>query len=352
MNHPKDSHPNTIALAETALAQISTHGVPADPKSFELWYRFATGKSGLLCAAINSRLEHSGTLTRKDIDELYSAHVTPADATAKVERLGARLADEIAQVVAMIAAAEGTALQYSADLVAAAQRLGAAKDRDGVRAVVERLVAASEKSETSNLKLQEQLQALCEEVGQLRRELEAIRNESLTDALTGLGNRRYFDAALEKAVAECHAENAPLALLLADVDHFKSINDTYGHVVGDRVLRFVASTLKQSIKGKDVAARHGGEEFAVILPRTPLRAAIEVAEQLRLAVTKGELIRRSTGEKYTRVTISIGVAALHNRTSPQALLEAADVCLYAAKRCGRNCVVGEKDERLLTAMAG
>jgi diguanylate cyclase len=117
-------------------------------------------------------------------------------------------------------------------------------------------------------------------------------------------------------------------------------------------LRFVASTLKQSIKGKDVAARHGGEEFAVILPRTPLRAAIEVAEQLRLAVTKGELIRRSTGEKYTRVTISIGVAALHNRTSPQALLEAADVCLYAAKRCGRNCVVGEKDERLLTAMAG
>ena len=82
MNHPKDSHLNTIALAETALTQISTHGQPADPKSFELWYRFATGKSGLLSAAINSRLERSGTLTRKDIDELYSAHVAPADATA------------------------------------------------------------------------------------------------------------------------------------------------------------------------------------------------------------------------------------------------------------------------------
>ena len=352
MNHPKDTHLDTVALAETALAQITTHGQPADPRSYELWYRFATGKSGLLNAAITSRLERSGTLTRKDIDELYSAHVAPADSSAKVERLGARIADEIEQVSAMTAAAEGSALQYSADLVAASQRLGAAKDRDGVRAEIERMVAASKESETSNLKLQEQLQALYEEVGQLRRELETIRNESLTDALTGLGNRRYFDAALEKAVAECHAENAPLALLLADLDHFKSINDTYGHVVGDRVLRFVATTLKQSIKGKDVIARYGGEEFAVILPRTPLRAAIEVAEQLRLAVTKGELIRRSTGEKYTRVTISIGVAALHNRTSPQALLEAADVCLYAAKRCGRNCVVGEKDERLLTAMAG
>src|SRR5215471_21430883 len=108
MNHPKDSHLNTIALAETALAQITTHGQPADPRSYELWYRFATGKSGLLSAAISSRLERSGTLTRKDIDEPYSAHVAPADATAKVERLGARIADEIEQVAAMIAAAEGT----------------------------------------------------------------------------------------------------------------------------------------------------------------------------------------------------------------------------------------------------
>jgi diguanylate cyclase len=140
-------------------------------------------------------------------------------------------------------------------------------------------------------------------------------------------------------------------LLLADVDLFKNINDTFGHVVGDRVLRFVASTLKQSVKGQDIVARFGGEEFAVILPRTPLRAAVEVADQLRLAVMKAELIRRSTGEKQARVTISIGVAALHHRTTPQALLEAADVCLYAAKRSGRNCVVGEKDERLLTAVA-
>jgi diguanylate cyclase len=89
----------------------------------------------------------------------------------------------------------------------------------------------------------------------------------------------------------------------------------------------------------------------VILPRTPLRAAVEVAEQLRLTVMKGELIRRSTGEKQMRTTISIGVAALHNRTTPQALIEAADVCLYAAKRSGRNCVVGEKDERLMTVVA-
>jgi diguanylate cyclase len=118
------------------------------------------------------------------------------------------------------------------------------------------------------------------------------------------------------------------------------------------VLRFVASTLKDTITGKDIATRYGGEEFAVIMPRTPLRAAVDVAEQLRLAVKKAELVRRSTGEKQSCLTISIGVAALHARTSPQALIEAADVCLYAAKRSGRNCVIGERDERLLTAVAG
>jgi diguanylate cyclase len=352
MHHPKDRHLDTIAIANTALAQITTHAQPADPKSYELWYKFATGKSGLLCAAVDSRLERSGTLSRKDIDELYSAHVSPTDAAAKVANLGARIADEIEQARAMVGAAEASAFHYSANLNDVSQRLGTVKDRDSVRAIVESLVLAARQMETGNLKLKDQLQALSEEVGQLRWELATVRTESLTDPLTSLGNRKFFDTALEQAVAECHAEAEPLALLLASVDHFKTINDSYGHVVGDRVLRFVAGMLKRGIKGTDVAARHDGDEFAVILPHTSLRDAVEVADQLRTAVMKGELVRRSTGEKQARVTISIGVAALHHRTSPQALLEAADVCLEAAKRSGHNCVVGEKDERLLVAMAG
>ena len=350
MSRPR--HQDTMAIAEAALEQITARSQPADPRSYALWYKFATGNSGLLCAAVNSRLARGGTLDAKDIDELHSAHISPTDASAKVTRLGARVAGEIEQVKAMIEAAEGSASHYSANLTDVSRRLGTVQDRDGVRAIVERLVKATKAMETSNVKLQDQLQVMWEEIAQLRRELDVVRTESLTDALTSLGNRKFFDAALERSVAECHAENEPLSLLLADVDHFKQINDTFGHVVGDRVLRFVASTLKDTITGKDIATRYGGEEFAVIMPRTPLRAAVDVAEQLRLAVKKAELVRRSTGEKQSCLTISIGVAALHARTSPQALIEAADVCLYAAKRSGRNCVIGERDERLLTAVAG
>jgi diguanylate cyclase len=352
MNKPKDNHLSTMAIAKAALGQIAVQGQGADPRSYELWYKFAAGNSGLLCAAINSRLERNGALSATDLNEIYNTHISPTDSSARVQKLGARVADEIEQVMAVIGVAEDSAAHYSDNLIKASARLGTVKDRESLRAIVESLVLASKAAETTSLKLQDQLQAMWEEVGQLRKDLDTIRTESHADALTSLGNRKYFNAALERSVAEAHANTAPLSLLLVDVDNFETINETFGHIVGDRVLRFVANALKGGITGNDIATRYGGEEFAVIMPRTPLRAAVETADLLRIAVMKGELVRRSTGEKQTRVTISIGVAALHSRTTPQALIEAADVCLLAAKRSGRNCVVGERDEKLLTAVAG
>src|SRR5262245_42744918 len=345
-------HLSTMAIAEAALAQMTSRSLPVDPRSYEVWYRFASGDSGLLCAAVNGRLDHEGKLSAKDIEKIYNAHIAPTDGAVKADKVGARIADEIDQIMTMIALAEDSATSYAANLAKVTGQLEAVKDREGARAIVEALVNVTREMESTNLKLQSQLQAMWDEVGHLRRHLDTIRKESLTDALTSLGNRKFFDGALAKAVAKCHAENAPLSLLMADIDNFSMINQTFGHMVGDRVLKFVAATLKNTLPGKDTAARFGGEEFAVIMPRTPLKNAIELAEQLRLAVMKGELIRRSTGEKQTRLTISIGVAALHKGASPQALIEAADVCLFAAKRSGRNCVIGERDDKLLTAVAG
>jgi diguanylate cyclase len=98
--------------------------------------------------------------------------------------------------------------------------------------------------------------------------LEAIRAESLTDPLTGLGNRKYFDRMIETAVQASLASKEPLSLLMFDIDHFKSFNDSYGHLTGDQVLRLVGQSLKQLMKGQDITARYGGEEFAVVLPNT------------------------------------------------------------------------------------
>jgi diguanylate cyclase len=197
--------------------------------------------------------------------------------------------------------------------------------------------------ERNNLALEERLSASKQEINQLQENLEVVRTESLTDPLTTLANRKYFDDALVKAIAAASAKGEPLALLMTDVDHFKRFNDTYGHLTGDHVLRLVAMSVRQNVKHQDIAARYGGEEFVVVLPNTILQVAATLGEYIRTAVMTKELKKRSTGENLGRITVSIGVAALRPGETPQALIERADSCLYAAKRSGRNRVISEAD---------
>ena len=160
----------------------------------------------------------------------------------------------------------------------------------------------------NNQALEQRLNASKEEINQLQENLEVVRTESLTDPLTCLANRKHFDESLAQAIAEATERSEPLSLVMTDIDHFKTFNDTWGHLTGDQVLRLVAMSLKQNVKGQDIAARYGGEEFAVILPNTVLRSALTVADHIRRAVMSKELMKRSTGQNLGRVTISLGVA--------------------------------------------
>jgi diguanylate cyclase len=219
--------------------------------------------------------------------------------------------------------------------------LGGASDGAGIRTIVESLVHATKKVERTNKALEARLSSSKQEISELQVNLEAVRTESLTDPLSSLANRKFFDEALAKTVAEAHARHEPLSLMLTDIDHFKKFNDSFGHLTGDQVLRLVAIAVKQNVKGQDVAARYGGEEFAIVLPNTALRSAITVADHIRRVVMNKELMKRSTGEHLGRITISIGVATLGSGDNPRSLIERADVCLYAAKHSGRNRVIGE-----------
>ena len=351
MAQPTQQYANTIALADAALGKIGKLGQPADPRSYALWFKYASGDSGLLSAAMNTRLARNGTLTTRDIEELHDAHVAPGRGQDKTDRVGARMAGEIDQILATVEVAEDTAGDFTRDLANAAQRLARTVDRADVRAIIDALAIATRTAAEKNARLQAQLQAMSEEIAQLRREIVDIRVESQTDPLTGLGNRRFFLSALDRSIIESRATNEPLTLLIADVDHIKSINENYGNIVGDRVLRFIAMVVKEAITGRDVAARYQDDAFAIILPKTSLPPAVRIAEQLRHAVTKCELVRRTTGEK-ARLTLSVGVATLDKGLNAQGLLEAAELCLHAAKRASRNCVVSEADEKLFAAVAG
>jgi diguanylate cyclase len=133
----------------------------------------------------------------------------------------------------------------------------------------------------------------------------------------------------------------PLSILMIDIDHFKKFNDSYGHQVGDQVLRLVGKVLQESVRDCDLAARYGGEELVAILPGTPLETCAEAAERIRRRISEARLTRRTTGEKVSSVTVSIGVAQFRMAESADGMIERCDRALYQAKRSGRNCVVKE-----------
>jgi two-component system cell cycle response regulator len=161
---------------------------------------------------------------------------------------------------------------------------------------------------------------------------------AITDALTGLYNRRYMESHIGTLVEQAAARSKPLTVLVLDIDYFKSVNDTYGHDAGDDVLREFAIRIRKSIRGIDLACRYGGEEFVVVMPETDLSVATIVAERLRRKIA-GEPFAIQKGTRSIEVTISIGIAALGHGDDAAAVIKRADLALYRAKRDGRNRVV-------------
>jgi diguanylate cyclase len=180
-------------------------------------------------------------------------------------------------------------------------------------------------------------QALHQQIVKINDLQEKLREQANRDSLTGLFNRRYLEGTLERELARCKRENAPLTMLLLDIDHFKLVNDTYGHQAGDEVLRVFARALLESARAEDIVCRYGGEEFLLVLPKMPLNIARGRATQLL------ELFRQTTvsfESSRIPVTTSIGIAAVPDHaTSVENLIRCADQALYRAKSTGRNRAV-------------
>ncbi|TGN89799.1 GGDEF domain-containing protein [Bradyrhizobium yuanmingense] len=338
-----DEHERTLAFAEVALGQIRSLRQTAIPRNYEIWYVYATGYNAPLNKIINETLARSGKLTEADLEQIYETYLSHIKTTDRIDKVGARVVGEIDDVVKVLGEALGMTGAYDTNLSDATEKLSSAENRDQVKAIVEALLRSTSEMRETNKALEDRLTLSKNEISNLQQSLEAIRAESLTDPLTGLGNRKYFDRMIGMAVQSALASGEPLSLLLFDIDHFKSFNDSYGHLTGDQVLRLVGLSLKQTIKGQDITARYGGEEFAVVLPNTAMRQALTVADHIRRAVMAKELKKKSTGEILGRVTISVGVSMLREGDDTDALIERADACLYAAKRNGRNRVICEAD---------
>ena len=233
-----------------------------------------------------------------------------------------------------------TLLSGLAELFARSAQTDLSEDEislETVKDIVDTLVEDTQAIQQVGSKLKAQLKESGGEIKQLRQQLEIAQRYALTDPLTGLSNRHAFDIQVKESLAEYHITS----LLLIDVDHFKSFNDKYGHVLGDKVLQVVAKVITECIKGRDIAIRFGGEEFAVVLPGTHLDGAIKVAEQIRIAIEKTKLVKKEDRTSLGTVTVSVGVAEYRDQEKIEELIDRADQALYKSKHEGRNRVRSE-----------
>jgi diguanylate cyclase len=343
MHDRDDDIERTYSFGDLAVAQIKGRNLAAMPRNYEVWYTYASGYHTDLSDAVNAVLSERGAISQEQLDSIYDTYLSTSRMTEKIDVVGSRVMDEIEQVMTMIDSAAGQASAYGDDLAGASAKLASAGSSENVRTIIETLVRSTREIEANNKALEQRLKASRSEIKLLQENLDAVRTESLTDPLTSLGNRKFYDQAIAKAVALANKCETPLSLLVSDIDHFKKFNDTFGHLTGDQVLRLVALSVKQNVKGQDLACRFGGEEFAIILPDSTLRAAVTVAEHIRRSVMTKELIKRSTSENLGRITISLGVATFRPGDTVATFYDRADRCLYAAKRNGRNRVVCESD---------
>jgi diguanylate cyclase len=217
------------------------------------------------------------------------------------------------------------------------------EDLDAVRKVVDFLVIATREILNSSNRLESRLSEATVEVDTLRQEMVQLKAKALTDALTGLVNRWGLESLLIREIRESINTGRPLCVVLADIDHFKKINDTYGHLVGDNVIKMFAATLIDFVKGRDLVARFGGEEFLIVLPDTPLIGAVTLSKKMQVFLENMKWKRKETGTTLGKITLSFGVAQYRSNEQIEDLIRRADSALYYSKEHGRNRVTSETE---------
>jgi diguanylate cyclase len=329
--------------ARAALAMMERHKVPPHPENYAIWYAYVAGRNPELTSAIDAILKSGKKFTQKVNDQLYERFAVFPQDTVELREVGLRVEEAVGRVLEYLSNANQGTSNYGAALEDFSGKLADQGTSAGLSDLISGILAETKVMTELNRQLEQRLESSSNEIARLRNHLDDLKREASTDALTQLANRKLFDHSLNLAVLDARTSEVPLALLMIDIDHFKKFNDTYGHQLGDQVLKLVARSMTEIAQAKDTAARYGGEEFAVILPATSLEKSVEVAEAIRNQVSTKRLTNRRTGQVLGQVTLSIGAALLSDSDNPETLVHRADEAMYLAKRDGRNRVKSEID---------
>jgi len=325
-----------LTLKQT-IPLLLKHEIPAVPTNYALWYTYVSDTTPELNSQLDSLLENNQKLSPSRAKQLYQTHLTEEEEVApwQLRQSLEAMMTELSQSMRDTHSSSQQFKQRMDENVDSLQRV----EQEGwsleeIMGLVRNLAKDAQEVRRSTVAFNGTLADAAKEIARLQAELAKTQKQVLLDALTGLANRRYFDDELNAQITQ-----GPMCLILLDIDHFKKVNDEYGHVMGDLVLKAVAKKLQNSCRDADQAFRFGGEEFAVVCSNTSLDEARRIAERMRKALERIQVKNRRTGELLGDISASFGVAQLKPKMDAGQLIEEADKQLYAAKHLGRNRVM-------------
>ena len=318
---------------------VKTHHTPPFPNTYALWFSYISGSNPEIVAELDGKTKRGETISAYDINELCETYLKPHDREARQAELSRDLELGISKALQFFDKGLSDSSQYNDQIGEISESLRA-PGSDPVE-LLDQLLKENEKMLSSSKELKECMLSTRNRISELSQQLTEVREESLRDSLTKVANRRAFNNRLKNEVKQSINTRNPLCLVLADIDHFKNVNDTYGHQAGDEVLRAFAALILANVKGRDTVARYGGEEFAIIMPETSAFDAHNLVTRIRHRWKDNTVVLRDGVTKISGITASFGIGILEDFDTPEDIISRTDAQLYEAKNAGRNLVKTE-----------
>jgi len=324
---------NPAEIGKFAMRDLENMSIPPVPACYEVWFAHLQKLNKELSADIEEKLSAGQSIDEVFLKNIHGKYFQHTEAASYLDDYASQLLSHTKNLHNLANKFDSSTKALNEDLDNAAK----AAERDP-QALLEALLDAAKTAFERNAELEKNLSQASSKIESLQEAVEEIANDANTDFLTKLSNRRHFDNVLNKMIEETIEDDAPLCMIVTDIDHFKKFNDTWGHQIGDQVLKLVASTLRENVKGQDQIARYGGEEFVIALPHTEIGDAMKLAENIRIAISKKRLVNKANNDDLGKITMSFGVSKFAANLSAHELFQRADSALYNAKQTGRNKV--------------
>ena len=339
-NPENADYTRVVALAGKALEYANRYRTPPEPKTYEVWYAYASGSNSVISERIDALISDGKPVAYYDIEQIHSECLS-ADARKRdqLNLANNKLDKEMDDILALIQSHVTSSKSYSGSLAERAKGLSDDASPATIRLTIERLLEENKAMRSETTKLTTSLEHSKAQIQELRANLAKSRENEMRDPLTSIANRRRFEICLAEEVERSRASKTALCLVYADLDYFKRVNDGFGHLIGDEVLKYFASLLTKNLRKGDLPARYGGEEFAIIMPETAIEDAVQVMERIRQKLQQTKLVVTENNQSLGSITASFGIAAFSDSDDIAQLMKRADVNLYAAKNEGRNRIV-------------